>query len=131
MQILVQNVPFVYNPDTIYVGLGFSKGKNDWWNTVHQKVSAMLCSICYLSPAAFTWWIISKSWLHEGGSLFQMVFNQSVYTDVLPMCTVEPKWHVKEDYISWPYIIALYATSEYFSALYSNDRLLCIYKQPQ
>lgn len=41
MQIHVQNAPFVYNPDTISVGLGFSKGmkekKNDWWNAVHQK----------------------------------------------------------------------------------------------
>lgn len=27
MQIHVQNAPFVYNPDTIYVGLGFSKRK--------------------------------------------------------------------------------------------------------
>lgn len=26
MQIHVQNAPFVYNPDTISVGLGFSEG---------------------------------------------------------------------------------------------------------
>lgn len=51
MQIHVQNVPFVYNPDTISVGLGFSKAKKSLQYTTLKN--SVLCSVCCLSPIAF------------------------------------------------------------------------------
>lgn len=49
VKIHVQNVPFVCNPDTTSVGLGFSKEENDWWDIIHLKYQEMLCSIVDLS----------------------------------------------------------------------------------
>lgn len=64
MQICVQNAPFVYNPDTISVGLGFSKG-GKWLveYTVHEKYQSAWCSIRFSATVAILYYITSKSWL--------------------------------------------------------------------
>ena len=65
MQIHVQNAPFVYNPDTISVGLGFSKGgeKKKWlveYSTSKISVSVVFnLFFFFLSPATFIYYITS------------------------------------------------------------------------
>lgn len=58
MQIHVQNAPFVYNPDTISVGLGFTEGGEKKWllenSTSNMKVGVVLFSvICLFAVIVF------------------------------------------------------------------------------
>lgn len=51
MQIHVQNAPFVYNPNTISVGLGFSKGGKKTLVEYSTSEISVLCSICIFYPS--------------------------------------------------------------------------------
>lgn len=66
MQIHVQNAPFVYNPDTISVGLGFSKGEKKMTVGIQYIKNISQCCVqfvvvFFISPAAFIYYITSKS----------------------------------------------------------------------
>lgn len=90
MQIHVQNAPFVYNPDTISVGLGFSKergAKKLTGGMQYIKNISELCSVC-LSLAAFTCYTTSKTWRLGGGHLLQTYFDQLLFVTVRLVCGV-------------------------------------------
>lgn len=100
MQIHVQNAPFVYNPDTISVGLGFSKergAKKLTGGMQYIKNISELCSVC-LSLAAFTCYTTSKTWRLGGGHLRQTYFDQLLFVTVRLVCVInnvcaaEPEW---------------------------------------
>lgn len=60
MQIHVQNAPFVYNPDTISVGLGFSKGEKWLVEYSASKNISQCCMQFVFILTAPIYYIISK-----------------------------------------------------------------------
>lgn len=104
MQIHVQNVPFVYNPDTISVGLGFSEAKKNVCNTLHQKFQCCVQLVVYPSlPFA----------LHHIKKLttvcYREILNICLSVTVLVLqFSSGISLHGKADQVTSPYIITIY-----------------------